>query len=84
MCPKTKVFQIGTLCGLGFFGGNVCSKIKVSACVHKTKYKAHYLFVFFIMCVKEGNIWVLLCEGTSNFFHLIIIKKFNIDIFKSS
>jgi hypothetical protein len=81
MCPKTKIFKLAHRVDLDFFGGNVCSKIKVNACVCKNKYKAHYVFIFLIMCVKEGNIWGLLCEGTSNFFHLIIIQNFNIHIF---
>jgi hypothetical protein len=85
MCPKSKVFSNRAhRVDLDFFKGNVCSKIKVSDCVCKNKYKAHYVFFFKIMCVKEGNIWGLLCERTSKKIHLnIIIQNFNIHIFKS-
>jgi hypothetical protein len=81
--PKLKFFKLAHHVDLDLFLGNVCSKIKVSACVCKNKYKAHYMFSFLLMCMKEGNIWGLLCEGTSKKIHVIIIQNLNIHIFKS-
>jgi hypothetical protein len=52
--PKLKFFKLAHRVDLDLFLGNVYSKIKVSACVCKNKYKAHYVFFFFNYVCERG------------------------------